>query len=82
MLEDQRPPLRFSNERKLRKQMRRRKWTEVEIHEALAQNPEQWQGKKGPALRYRHPTSGKVLLVDKTTGEIFHVGGGGFKYDG
>jgi hypothetical protein len=38
-------------------------------------------GKAGPALRYVHPVTGKSVVVDAATGEIFHVGGEGFRYD-
>ena len=78
MDEDQ--PLRFSNEAKLRDQIRRRKWTEQQIREALATAPVPAVGQRGPALRYIHPTTGKSVVVDATTGEIFHVGGEGYRY--
>lgn len=74
-------PLRFSNEPKLREQMRRRGWTEEQIREALRTQPLAAQGQGGPALRYVHPTTGKSVVVDTTTGEIFHVGGEGYRYD-
>ena len=35
--------------------------------------------KKHPATRYVHPTTDKSV-VDNKAGEIFHVGGEGFKY--
>jgi hypothetical protein len=73
-------PLRFSNEKKLRKQMQTRGWTEVQIHEALATAPLPATGKRGPALRYQHPISGKSVVVDAATGEIFHIGREGFLY--
>jgi hypothetical protein len=81
MSDDAEPPFRFSNEAKLRKQMRRRGWTDAMIVEALATAPEPWAGKLGPALRYTHPATGKKLLIDATTGEVFHVGTERFKYD-
>ncbi len=37
--------------------------------------------KKGPALRYRDPASGAVVLVDAQSGVIFHVGTVRFRYD-
>jgi hypothetical protein len=74
-------PLQFTNEPKLRKQMRKRGWTEEQLREALATSPAPWQGKHGPALRYRHPVTAKTVLVDARTGEIFHVGGERFRYD-
>ena len=75
------PPLRFSNEPKLRAQMRKRSWTEQQIREALATTPTPARGKRGPALRYTHPVTGKTVMVDAATGEIFHVGGEGYRYD-
>ena len=74
-------PLRFSNEPKLREQMRRRGWTEAELREALATTPLPARGKVNPALRYVHPVTGKSVVVDAVTGEIFHVGKQGFRYD-
>ena len=75
------PPLRFSNEPKLRKQMRKRGWTEAELREALATTAFPAVGKGGPAMRYVHPTTGNSVVVDQATGEIFHVGGEGYEYD-
>ncbi len=74
-------PLRFSNESKLRKQMRRRGWTEQQIREALATSPLPVLGKLGPALRYIHPLTGKSVIVDAPSGEVFHLGGDRYKYD-
>ncbi|HEY8667184.1 MAG TPA: colicin E5-related ribonuclease [Tepidisphaeraceae bacterium] len=76
--EDQ--PLRFSNEKKLRKQMQQRGWTEKEIREALLGATVPAIGKKGPATRFIHPTTGKSLVVDNATGEIFHLGKAGYQY--
>ncbi|HEV2293586.1 MAG TPA: colicin E5-related ribonuclease [Tepidisphaeraceae bacterium] len=73
-------PLRFSNEKKLRKQMRKRGWTEQEFREALATMPTSAKGKLHDALRYRHPVTGRTVLVDAVTGEIFHVGTGRYRY--
>ena len=39
------------------------------------------KGKNGPATRYVHPGSGKSVIVDDSTGEVFHVGDVGYKYD-
>lgn len=75
------PSLRFNNERKIRKQMRKRGWTEEQVREALGTEPIPSHGKLGPALRYTHPITRKTVVVDATTGEIFHVGGEGFRYD-
>lgn len=74
-------PLRFNNEPKLRRQMRKRGWTEQQVREALAASPIPAVGKRGPAFRYIHPVSGRTVMVDAATGEIFHVGGERFKYD-
>lgn len=74
-------PLRFSNETKIRQQMRTRGWTEPMIHEALQTPGIPAQGKKGPATRHLHPRTGQSVVVDNATGEIFHVGGEGFVYD-
>jgi hypothetical protein len=73
-------PLRFSNEPKLRRQMQKRGWTELQIREALTTAPVPVTGKHGPAFRYVHPTTGKSVVVDAATGEIFHVGGERFRY--
>jgi hypothetical protein len=74
-------PLRFSNETKLRRQMIKRGWTEQMIREALATDGIPTIGKREPALRHVHPTSGKSVIIDRTTGEIFHVGGEGYLYE-
>mgnify|MGYP000904107614 CR=1 FL=1 len=73
-------PLRFNNPVKLRRQMSQRGWTEVQILEAMQTKPISVPGKLGPALRYVHPVTGKSVVVDAMTGEIFHVGGEGFRY--
>ncbi len=61
--------------------MRKRKWSEQEIREALAMTPSSGRGKLHAALRYRHPATGRTVLVDAVTGEIFHVGTGRYRYD-
>ena len=53
--EESHKEIRFSNEQKLRKQMRKRKITEEMIRRALASPFEPWHGKLGPAFRYRDP---------------------------
>ena len=73
--------LKFANEAKIRKQMKARGWTEDETREALQTKPVPARGKRGPASRHVHPVTGKSVVVDDATGEIFHVGGEGFKYD-
>jgi hypothetical protein len=80
----QRPPvtpLKFSNETKIRAQMKQRGWTETQVREALATSGVPAQGKEGPARRYIHPQTGQSVVTDNATGEIFHVGGAGFRYD-
>ncbi len=73
--------LRFSNEAKIRQQMKARGWTDALVLEALQAPGIPTRGKKGPATRHVHPTTGKSVVVDNATGEIFHVGGEGFMYD-
>lgn len=73
--------LRFSNEAKIRKQMKSRGWTNAMLIEALQTNGMPAAGKHGPATRYLHPATGRSVVVDNATGEIFHVGGEGFLYD-
>ncbi len=75
-------PLKFHNSAKLQKQMHKRGWTELTIRQALQTVPESWEGKLGPAWRYTHPETKQKLLVDAATGEIFHLGGRGYRYDG
>jgi hypothetical protein len=73
-------PLRFANEGKLRNQLAKRGWTEAKIEEALRTRGLYARGKRGPATRYVHPTTGRSVVVDDATGEVFHVGGDGFEY--
>ena len=73
--------LKFENEEKIRKQMKARGWTEEQVREAVQTQPIPTRGKRGPASRYVHPVTGKSVVVDDAAGEIFHVGGEGFKYD-
>lgn len=75
------PQLRFENEFKLRSQMQSRGWNEAQIREALATEPIAAVGKRGSAWRYVHPATGKSVVVDATTGVIFHLGGEGFHYE-
>jgi hypothetical protein len=74
-------PLNFNNEGKIRRQMQRRGWTEEQLREALRGEPVAARGRKGPALRFIHPLTGKSVILDAATREIFHVGGEGFRYD-
>jgi len=53
--------VKFSNEAKLRDQMRTRGWTENMIVEAMKTPGIATQGKKGPATRYVHPATGKSV---------------------
>ena len=73
--------LRFSDETKIRQQMKARGWTDDMILEAMKTVGIPNQGKKGPATRYVHPATGKSVVVDNASGEIFHVGGENFLYD-
>lgn len=66
---------------KVRTQMKRRGWTEEQIHEAMGTKGIKTQGKQGPATRYVHPDTGRSVVVDDRSGEVFHVGGDGFLYD-
>jgi hypothetical protein len=72
--------IRYANEHKLRIQMARRGWTERQIVEALQTQGIAVHGKRGPATRYVHPGTGRSVVVDDATGEVFHVGGDGFEY--
>lgn len=73
-------PIRYANEAKLRAQMASRGWTEEQIVEALQTQGIAAGGKEGPATRYVHPRTGRSVVVDNATGEVFHVGGDGFEY--
>jgi hypothetical protein len=72
--------IRYANEPKLRAQMAKRGWTETQIRGALQTQGIPIRGKKGPATRYIHPRTGRSVVVDDATGEVFHVGGDGFVY--
>ncbi len=72
--------VRYANAAKVRAQMRKRGWTEAQIVEALQTQPIPTRGKKGPATRYVHPRTGRSVVIDDATGEVFHVGGDGFEY--
>ena len=61
--------------------MRKRGWTEQQVREAMQTAGIPTPGKMNPAPRYVHPVSGKSVVVDDVTGEVFHVGGEGFEYD-
>jgi predicted RNA binding protein YcfA (HicA-like mRNA interferase family) len=66
---------------KIIQQMKKRGWTEADIERTLSTKGISTIGKKGTATRYVDPKTGKSLVVDDTTGEIFHVGKVGYKYD-
>ncbi len=74
-------PLKFNNKQKVRRQMKNRKWTEVQIREALRCEPIPAAGQHGPALCYVHPVTGKSVVVDAATSEIFHVGKEQYRYE-
>jgi hypothetical protein len=61
--------------------VRKRGWTDQSILEALRTAGIATMGKNGPATRYTHPVTGKSVVVDNATGEVFHVGGEGFVYE-
>jgi hypothetical protein len=61
--------------------MARRGWTEDQIVDALRTKGIPTRGKFGPATRYVHPRTGRSVVVDDATGEVFHVGGDGFEYE-
>jgi hypothetical protein len=63
--------LRYANEAKVR--LQRRGWTEAQIVEALQTLGIPARGKKGPATRYVNPRTGRSVVVDDATGEVFHV---------
>jgi hypothetical protein len=73
--------MKFSNDEKLRHQMRQRGWTEQLILEAMQTQGIPTKGRNGSATRYVHPITRKSVVVDDASGEVFHVGGKGFKYD-
>lgn len=54
---------------------------ETEIREAIQTKGIPTIGKNGAATRFIHPKTGKSVVVDNKTGEIFHVGDIGLKYD-
>lgn len=64
--------------------MKKRGWTDAHISEAVAvgqrfvaiNNIRPSNG----ATRYIHPTTGRSVVLDDTTGEVIHIGGDGFVY--
>jgi hypothetical protein len=72
--------IRYANEAKLRAQMAKRGWTEAQIREACALKAYRSVARRGPATRYVDPRTGRSVVVDDATGEVFHVGGDGFEY--
>lgn len=75
------PKIKYSNYEKITFQMKQRGWTEQDILDALKTKGIPTVGKNGPATRYINPNTGKSVVVDNKTKEIFHVGGEGYKYD-
>jgi len=61
--------------------MKSRGWTDEMLREALATPGIAALGKRGQATRYVHTATGKSVVVDNGSGEIFHVGDEGFRYD-
>ena len=68
------PEVDMNHSKKIKKQMKKRGWTNDMINEALETAPIPTQGKKGSASRYVHPETGKSIVVDNESGQVFHVG--------
>ena len=66
---------------KIRKQMKKRGWTNEMIQEAMETEGVPTQGKKNPATRYKHPRTGASVTVDEVTKEVFQVGEPDYKFD-
>lgn len=61
--------------------MKKRGWTEKDIREAMKTKGIPTTIKNGLVTRYVHPRTGKSIVIDNKTNEIFHVSGEWFKYD-
>ena len=55
-------------------QMRKGGWTEERVFEALKTNGIEATGKLNSATRYVHPNTGKSIIIDNKTRELFHAG--------
>ena len=70
--------------RQWQNKMRARGWTDDQITEAIRgglQHPTTNSVAPGNGdTRYVHPTTGRSVVVDDTTGEVIHVGGDGYVY--
>ena len=64
--------------------MRHRGWTHEQIEEAIRSSrgfaAANHLNPANGATRYVHPTTGRSVVLDDTTGEVIHVGGDGFVY--
>ncbi|NUN04477.1 MAG: hypothetical protein HUU57_01835, partial [Bdellovibrio sp.] len=65
---------------KIQSQMQQRNWDVEKINQAISTPGIPATGKNGPATRYVNPGTGQSIVIDNATGEIFHVGGPGYKY--
>lgn len=65
---------------KIQSQMKDRGWNNQMINEAISTPGIPATGKLGPAMRYVHPGTGQSVIIDTQTGQVFHIGGPGFKY--
>jgi hypothetical protein len=68
---------------KLARQMRERGWTweQIDVARRLGRAvPAINFETGGPATRYIHPSTGQSVIVDDTTGDVFHVGAKGYGY--
>lgn len=65
---------------KIQSQMTQRGWNTQMVNEAIATKGIPAIGKLGPAMRYIHPGTGQSIVIDIQSGQIFHVGGPGYKY--
>lgn len=67
-----------------RKKMRQRGWTADQITEAIPLGPRfaasNHINPANTATRYVHPTTGRSVVLDDSTGEVIHVGGDGYVY--
>jgi len=55
-------------------QMKKGEWTNEKVFEALKTNGIEATGKLNSATRYVHPDTGKSIIIDNVTKELFHAG--------
>ena len=65
---------------KIQSQMNQRGWNTEMINNAISTPGIPATGKLGPATRFVDPGTGQSIIIDNSTGQIFHVGGPGYKY--